>query len=355
MKVTLYKQDVSGVIRVWNAQGIVEGGEGFIEISYGQLNGVMQSQVEYIEKGKASRTLKEQVMSRLASRIVNRRDQGYVNSLEEAMSNKPTNQLKLAMPMLAQTFKGKIPNKFYLQYKYNGNRCLVYNNGKELIAYTRKGKRNNNLEHILEGIKIPVGVTLDGELYCHNTPLQTLRSWISRAQSDTKKIKYIVYDIIMNAPYSKRLEALESLTLGDSTTLALTRLLDRREALEIGGIAAELERAREEGYEGLIMRTDDTHYEDGKRSKSLLKIKKWQDKEFLVTNILTSADGWAILVCECEGKNFRVSCPGTIQFKKEVLNKKDEYIGKLVTVEYSELTKEGIPFHPVAIAFREEE
>lgn len=353
MKVTLYKQDVSGAIRVWEGHGFIEGDQGIIDIKYGQLDGAMQTQTEYINEGKASRTLKEQVMSRLASRVGKRRDQGYVNSLEEARSKKPTNQLNLKRPMLAQKFKGVLPDEFYLQYKYDGNRCLIHNSGSELIAYTRAGKRNANLEHILNDVNIPVGCTLDGELYCHNTPLQTIRSWVSRKQEDTKKLKYMVYDIISDKSYSKRLEALKSFTLGDSISLAKTRRIDRNTLELEGGISSLLAKARDKGYEGLIARIDGYGYEDSKRSKSLIKIKAWLDGEFQVIDILTSADGWAILVCMTDKGTFKVSCPGDMQFKTEVRLNKEEYIGKMVTVEFANLTNSGLPFHPVAIAFRE--
>lgn len=354
MKVTLFKQDVSGAIRVWEGIGSIEGDKGLIEITYGQLCGAMQTQKEYIAEGKAGRTIKEQVMSRLASRVGNRRDQGYVNSLEEAKANKPTNQLNLAMPMLAKDFNGKIPESFFLQYKYNGNRCMITKQDGELIAYTRKGKRNNNLEHILKDIDIPEGTTLDGELYCHNTPLQTLRSWISRKQENTKKIKYMLYDTILEASYSKRLGAILAYNLGDNITIAKTRLLAKNSLASSDSIKSFLDSAIGLGYEGLIIRTDDTGYEAGKRSKSLLKVKKWHDEEFAVVDILSSADNWAVLVCQTDHGVFKVSAPGDMSFKKYVLQNKSQFIGKKVTVQYSELTNKKLPFHPTAIAFRED-
>jgi ATP-dependent DNA ligase len=355
MKVTLYKKDVTGSIRFWEGHGFIEDGQGIIEIQYGQLGGAIQTQTEYIGEGKAARTLKEQVMSRLASRIGKRRDLGYVNSLEEAKNTKATNQLNLMRPMLAQKFKGVLPNEFYLQLKYDGNRCLVYNSGHGLIAYTRAGKRNENLEHILKDIDIPVGYTLDGELYCHGVPLQTIRSWVSRKQPDTERLQYMLYDIMIDSPYSKRLETIKSFNLGPSITLAETRRIEGNTLELEGGISALLTSARESGYEGLIARVGDLPYEDGKRSKSLIKIKAWHDDEFVVTDIISSADNWAILVCMSDNGVFKVTAPGDIPFKERVLRYKENYLGRKVTVEYANLTSAGLPFHPVAIAFRDSE
>lgn len=354
MKVTLYKKDVSGTIRVWEIEGTILEGQGLIEISYGTLDGAMLSQIEQVDEGKAARTLTEQVQSRIASRIGRQRDKGYTHKLEEAKVTTPTNQLNLKLPMLAQKFKGEIPDVFYLQHKFDGNRCLVHNNGDRLIAYTRAGKENPNLDHILQDVDIPVGCTLDGELYSHGVPLQTIRSWVSRKQENTKKLQYMVYDIISEESYSKRLETLNNLPLGARITIARTERFTRDSLASRGGISALLDKAREKGYEGLILRTDGTGYEDGKRSKSLIKIKKWEDDEFLVTDIITSADGWAILVCITNSGTFKVSAPGTISNKEEIFKNKSDYIGKKVTVEYANLTKKGLPFHPVAIAFRED-
>lgn len=354
MKVELYKKDNTGAIRYWSAEGFVDdySGTGEIVIVHGQLNGAMQQQIEFVDGGKASRTIKEQVMSRIASRVSKRRDMGYANTIEAAKTNGGNNQLDLKRPMLAQKFKGKLPEKFFVQYKFDGNRCLIHNNGERLIAYTRAGKENPNLDHILKDVDIPVGCTLDGELYAHGVPLQTIRSWVSRKQPDTEKIKYMVYDIMDSIGYSERLSKLRKLRLGGTISIVKTTL---KTALELDvGIINLLDSARGAGYEGLILRTDcDTPYEHGKRSKSLIKVKKWEDSEFLVTDIVSSADGWAVLVCLTNSGTFKVTAPGTIADKTEVLVNKQNYIGRTVTVEYANLTKDGIPFHPVAIAWRE--
>jgi hypothetical protein len=98
------------------------------------------------------------------------------------------------------------------------------------------------------------------------------------------------------------------------------------------------------------LRNGNFPYEDGKRSKSLLKIKSVQDSEFIVIDIERAKDlSMAILICKTNyGKEFRVSAPGTIEQKVHALYFKDSYVGKYVRVEYQNLTIDGIPFHPVA-------
>ena len=98
------------------------------------------------------------------------------------------NAMGLKKPMLAKAVD-KCKNNFlhncFIQYKYDGNRCLVHHGENGLVAYSRNGKPMKNLEHILNDINIPKGMTLDGEIYHHGTPLQTIVSWVKRLQPDT--------------------------------------------------------------------------------------------------------------------------------------------------------------------------
>ena len=73
-------------------------------------------------------------------------------------------------------------------------------------------------------------------------------------------------------------------------------------------------------------------------------------------NISASADGWAILHCVTGlGAEFTVSCPGDVYFKRYVLNNKEKYIGKNVTVKFAYWTADNLPFHCVATAIRDYE
>lgn len=347
---TLYAKDGKGAIRQWEIG--VENDK--IKIKFGQVGGSMQSKFEEVPEGKASRNRLQQFESRMQSRINSKIDAGYVESIEEASKNKRTNSAGLLKPMLAQPLKNIKKADYsnaFVQYKYDGNRCLITNQGGELIAYSRNGKIINTIDHILDNIYLPEGETIDGELYCHNTPLQTLVSWIKRKQDNTAKIQFHAYDLISDDPYSSRLEMLRDLELHGNAHLVPTWEVESFEEIQ------ELfHTARLLGYEGSIVRLDDCGYEDGKRSKSLIKIKSWIDGEFKVIDIHKSADNWAILECLFEGgKTFRVSAPGSIIAKENVWNNREYYFGLYVRVEYAQLTKDGIPFHPVAIDWRNPE
>jgi len=350
MNKILYAKDVKGSIRVW----IITAHDSGLTIEHGMLGGALQTKEETIRVGLASRTKDEQIYSRYLSRINKQYDQGYREDLEKVRKEKRKNAIGLLRPMLAAPIKnvrGIDYGQAFYQNKYDGNRCLITKQNGTIIAYSRNGKPVTTIRHITSGIRLEEGETIDGELYCHGVPLQRLCSWIKREQEATLNLSLRVYDIVEDSPYIDRLERLESLVLGEHAGIVPTVRVDSENALD--GL---LERSLSDGYEGGILRWGEAGYEDGKRSKSLAKIKVFEDEEFEVVDIELSKDGWAILVCELpSGKLFRVSAPGSMADKYRVAELPNHFIRKMVQVKYANLTKDGIPFHPVAVRFRNKE
>ena len=344
----LYIKGNDGNIRVWGI-GVEDW---TIVMEYGVVNGSMIRKTENVLEGKAGRTRKEQIMSRISSRIHKRLDMGYTNDIRKATEEPVRNSLGLYKPMLAQRYnnvKNINYNRLCGQFKYNGHRCLVTNQGGQLTAYSRNGKPITSIDHILRDMDIPEGATIDGELYHHGTALQTISSWVRRNQEMSTALQYIVYDTVEDDSFVFRNMLLKEYGFNEHVIIAPTVGIPNPET-----VPTMFSDAKARGYEGLILRQDGFGYEDGKRSKSLVKVKSVLDEEYLVIDIVPSADNWAILICEdFDGKQFRVSAPGTIKDKEEVLNNRLEYIGSYVNVEFAEFTKALLPFHPVATAFRD--
>ena len=105
----------------------------------------------------------------------------------------------------------------------------------------------------------------------------------------------------------------------------------------------------EEGFEGTIVRMNLGPYEN-KRSKQLLKYKNFQDAEFLILDVTPGlgnrSECAGRLVCQIGDKTFGCSMTGTVEFMKEVLDNKDQVIGKYATVKYFEMTPDGVPRFP---------
>jgi DNA ligase-1 len=108
---------------------------------------------------------------------------------------------------------------------------------------------------------------------------------------------------------------------------------------------------RKDGYEGAIIRTDAPY--EHKRSKNLLKYKEFQDDEFEIVDVnigknQTIAESFTIRL-----KNDKL-CNATLAFPdevcKEILENKENYIGKMATVCYFGITNDGLLRFPVVKA-----
>ena len=347
---TLYKKNAGGSLSEWSISGNLQ--TCMITINYGIHGGSMQTQTVYVRINKSGRTLKEQMLLEMRSRISTQRDKGYRDTIEEALVSSDLNKLNLHKPMLAQRYDklGHINMiDYFRQYKYDGHRMLVTKHYGKMIAYSRNGKVINTLDHILGSIDLSEGMTLDGEVYCHGELLQTITSWCKRKQDDTLKLRYVVYDLVNTTSLSYRLrhDILSGLYLGPCAEMATTWRSKEP-------IVSDLQKAIDNGYEGLILRNPSGKYGVGKRSRDLIKVKAALDDEFEVVDVVMSADGWGVLVCKTSnGGLFKVSAPGTIPQKHEIYENSDNYIGKMVSVQYFSETSDGIPFHPVAIRFRD--
>jgi DNA ligase-1 len=359
MTTTLYKNDANDQIRVWTI--IAE--DTVLIMQHGMLNGTTQVSTELVELNKSGRDIDQQVALKKQSRVNKQLDKGYCYTIEEALNSKGLNASKFAKPMLAQKFRDVKNIDFancFVQYKYNGHRCLVTKQDGKLIAYSRNGKPITSIDHILKDLQwLPECYTLDGELYLHGTPLQTIGSLVRKNQPDSKKLVYVVYDCTSHSKYEMRLSFLKRSNIGACTpSICIAPTFAYAESKM--PIKERLAESIANGYEGLILRHGNTGYEAGKRSQSLVKVKQVLDDEFCIVGVHQSADGWAIFECQCEPSvgirpvqnTFRVSAMGTMQDKHNAWANRNDFIGKMLTVEFFEWTIDSKPFHPVAIGIR---
>lgn len=354
--IILYRKNVNGVgyWKIWSKDNV-------IFIVHATIIGALEiTHTETVFKGLAGRSLDEQINSRINSRVSRMRDKGYKDTVEQAQTSS-TNQLNLLRPMLAQSVGSGSSINFkdsVIQAKLDGHRCLITKQDGKTIAYSRQGKEIDAISHITGPLldKIPEGTTLDGELYVHGVPLQTLASWIKRKQPDTSRLNYVCYDLVSNDTYIDRHDELNDILSGINTGVeGQIQVLPYKKFVSMDDAFLELDKVRSQGFEGLMLRLANRKYESGKRSSCLLKIKKFYDGEYECIDIESSREGWGIVVLRTsDNQIFRTSAPGSIPEKINQLKYKDKYIGKKLTVEYSQLTNDGIPFHCSALRWRED-
>ena len=354
--IELFKKDVRGATRVWRAFKTEAG----FNTESGILGGEMRGDIFEIEYGLANRTRDEQINLRMESKANKKRSGGYVENIENIGGNLK-NQMGLERQMKAKLLRdGDVPNcvfdkNAFVQRKYNGHRCTIAKVKGIVLAYSSGGKPITSINHILQGIRIKKNQKLDGELYIHGLSLQKISSLVRKKEIQCPDMKFICFDQMSGKPFIDRFKRIRK---QKSKHIVMAETFSVNSFEEVGDL---FHRFRGEKYEGAMLRHGNYGYEYGRRSKWMYKIKKldgigYYDDEFEVIRIIASAEGWARLVCKTENnKKFTVSCHGTHYEKTEVLENKENYIGKFVTIEYPEWTDGGKPAQPVALRWREKD
>ena len=100
-------------------------------------------------------------------------------------------------------------------------------------------------------------------------------------------------------------------------------------------------------------------YMAGKTGSSLYKLKNFQDEEFKIVGWeeATKKDaGTPIWICETkEGNTFKARPEGTLETRRKMWSNRKKYLGKDLTVQFQEKSKNGVPRFPVGIAVRDYE
>lgn len=372
----LYAPTKTGNVKTWRAQVycVVEDPQATATITITtqtKLDGKEVERHDVITEGKNlgksnETTPYEQAVSEAESRYRKKLKDGYSTEIPTDTSQASSNALGLPRPMLAHPIDKvkKVEFPAHWQAKLNGHRALVTRRNGELMMYSRKGERITTMNHILTHLedKVEEGIILDGELYIHGMKLQDIGKLVKKWRPESVNVQYHVYDMITDTPYSQRYEHLFTVIgLADvdwPVQLVTTICVEDMEKAQ-----RLTDQAIEDGYEGGILRTPDKGYLAGFRSRQLLKMKTFDDAEFTVVDIIQGKTRHvndvslevAILVCETsDGKRFEVTAHGDMYEKDRIWHERDNHVGRLVTVKYYDITKDGIPFHPVALQWRED-
>lgn len=283
-------------------------------------------------------------------------------------------------PMLAYEYKGEAPEKCLVQPKLDGIRCLAFNDLSkkevETILLSRTGKHYDvpHLEHLVSLVALVSArnVVLDGEIYVHGKNLQEINSLVRKTDKEfTSKedyyaykepLEFHVYDLIdmdnKTLPFSDRFHYLKKIVkeIQDNYPIGKSIKLVRTEPLT--DVEKQIEQAESEGYEGIMLRDATSPYTIGKRSKNLLKYKRFQDDEFEVVGWKTGKGSFEnVVIWRCKtktGAEFDVTPKGTMEERAEFLDHADLFIGKMLTVKFMMYSPDGIPLYPVGKGFRDE-
>jgi len=259
-------------------------------------------------------------------------------------------------------------DKVFMQPKLDGVRCVIQyekhinKSENRVVAYSRTGKEWKNIDHILFNLKpwfaLNPNVILDGELYNHGLKddFEKIISLVRRQKPDdidmlesADLVQFHCYDIIDETKtFEERMNFITQTVPRNHTVKHVPTMLVPTES------QAKVNHARnlDSGYEGSILRTNDTYA--CKRSHNLRKFKDFSDAEATIVGYLdgkgkrTGTLGKFIMQDD-EGIEF--GCPPgkgyTYKDLKIMLDNIGDYIGQRATFTFFERTKAGSYRHPL--------
>ena len=273
----------------------------------------------------------------------------------------PTFDVALANTYNDQTAKKVDWNdNWYVSRKLDGVRCLTVIDGAGNVNFfSRAGKPFLTLDALKPSIQ-KLGLTnmvLDGEICMTdkdgNEDFQGIIKEIKRKDHTIENPVYFMFDLLTQKEFddktsetvlSDRLVTLRSYALdGDKFIKVLDQKLGSDDLLE-----KMMEISKNEGWEGLMLRKDDTY--QGKRSNDILKVKKFFDDEYVVVDLENAVnrvivDGKEVdelmlknVVVEHKGNRVQVGSGFSHEQKRYFFENPDQILGKTITVQYFEET-----------------
>jgi DNA ligase-1 len=365
---TLYEKSKTGKTKQWNIQVKTVGDSVFLVKTSGYVDSKQTSSEREITSGKnlgkKNETTKYQQACLEAKSAWDKQVRiGFVEAVDEC-------EQKL-LPMLASD-GNKISKHWetlkevYCQPKIDGIRLLVgalqEEGGYKIVCYSRTG-----IIVELPGITnacapyIKPGFYLDGELYSDHLTFEDLSGLFRTLQKTPEqeeqllRCKFHIFDCYDSerpqATFEERMTTLAQYRFISPLCLVNTIKISPSEA------QAKMCQFIDQGYEGIILRIPSGVYEVGKRSLFLIKMKLFQDAEYEIIGAFggqATEENCVIWKCKTkEGKEFHVRPKGSFESRKRMLRDSRNYIGKMLTVRFQNLTSDSLPRFPIGVAIRE--
>lgn len=366
---TLYKKTKTGALQQWTIAvefRLVP----TIVTKFGQVGGAIQVAEDEIAQGKNTgranaTTAEDQAVKEAKARWEKQVKDGYVEDKVKAEAGEE--ERSGVRPMLAHPFEkhaAKVKYPCYVQPKLDGIRCIAVIEDGLCSLQSRNLEPITGVPHIVEELSqlFPKGrIVLDGELFNPHIPFEVITSVVRKQKSihpDHTLVQYHVYDTVYDGTFEERFMKSNFMNRKFSAVLPFVRRVDTDVAHSETDITNIFKLYRSAGFEGAMVRNRDGKYV-GTRSYDLLKVKEFEDGEFEIVGVKKGRGKLAqmgIFVCRTkDDKEFDVKMTGSLESLKDYLDNPNNYIGKMVTVKYQNLTDEGIPRFPVGMAIRDYE
>lgn len=244
--------------------------------------------------------------------------------------------------------------------KLDGVRCIIRKEQDEISAHSRSGKEFETLDKLLDEVsKIEGDFVLDGEVCIvdenGNENFQDIMKQIRRKNHTIDNLKMFVFDMLTLQEFDEQKGVTPLYVRYENSIRALHIANCNENIMEVLGqdVIPNVEYfnklnddATAAGHEGIMIRKNSGY--KGKRSKDILKVKKFHDAEYKVVGA-TNGD---IRIVE-EGKQKIINCLSNIVIvhkgnkvgvgsgfsidqRKEFYKDHSKILGKTVTIQYFE-------------------
>jgi DNA ligase-1 len=391
MKTTLYKVDTKGKVREWTIHINNDHYWTVTGIHGGKL--ITNKPVYAFPKNEGrsnETTAKEQAMLEVSSIILKQREKGYYDTVEDSDRGKDFFSVMLAHPYEKHQKKVVFGRgmRYFVQPKLDGIRSTMQYEGETNKATSRGGKDQPVVAHILEewGEHLEnLNSVSDGELYNHNLKhdFNKITSLVKKLRSSQQTIKkqqewedalceakdmvqYHIYDMFFkdepNLTFSERYNRIVDIfNSADYAHNNYIHLVPTYEVQSLEDIQDYYEQFLEQGYEGAIIRFDTPYV--GKKTSNMLKYKPMYDSEYELLELIEGTGNRAgmagaayIRVPGVDGQK-KTNIKGSRDWLTQIWNDRANlnFKGKMITIQYPNLTPDGVPRFPYMLAIRDYE
>ena len=330
---------------------------------------------------KAKRTDQEQGLQECKNRYKKCLRKGYSSS-ESNKQEDTSPKVKDFKPQLANKYKpGNRSNvkgfPVFAQPKLDGIRCYVRMEGSKIIARSRTHIEFPWLSHIKQDCEkiikaINKSVVLDGELYIHKEPFQSLSSIIRKKNEEherSKEVMYNIFDIsIPGENVSSEIRNKIITECCEKLEIPSVSVVKGCQISSEAGLETYHDNCVFKGYEGIVIRQIESSLEKkykrysyylGGRNNALLKFKKFFEEEGEIIDVVCGTgretNKAILVVIDPRGNKLNIRPEEDFEKREKIYENKHKYIGKSVTYSYQALSLDKVPVFAVAKDLRDYE
>lgn len=268
---------------------------------------------------------------------------------------------------------------WYCQPKIDGVRNTVWYVDGEIVMYSRALKEwpffdrirkqcATILDFIADRWPELGDVGLDGEIWIpdlkHHQELMEIVGHKKTRSEDEYRLVFYIFDIMeYTLPFSQRHLIVDEIAAHFGTKLSNIDFVGTSYIIYNEDITTYFRMCADGGFtEGIVLRRGDLLYSKKKEHKhcAMVKLKKEEDGEYEVigykegTGTQEGCVVWHLQDLDNEEVKFWSVMLGDVETRRWYFKHAKKYIGRLATVKYSELSKDGVPKMPIVTHFRDE-